>query len=657
MKSATLGLFAVVLLSATAPGHAQSNSIALTWTGNVSQAWNVAGNWSPARVPTSADNVLIPGSTQSLHTPNVTAVSAAGNVTLVSGAQLYLGPTATLNVSGDFINQAGSLIAIGRGTVALVGTTQQRIMGPAPTSFHNLSIGTAGAVTQAAVSIERGLIVKGDLTVGSGQPFTLLSTATGPSYVISAGGKVYGTVSAQRYLDPSLNPGQGYRHLSSPVDNTTFASFVGPGYTPVFNPAYNTAIYAGQSNPYPTVFGYDQQRVTDYPQISGAAFDKGFYSPVIGDRMIPGQGYTVNLPGAANGVSGIGTVITYTGTLNDGDIVVNAMHGSAPGSGWQLLGNPYPSPLDWPTVLASAPGIDPPLYVYKSTGQYSGNYSSYVNGIATDGGSRVLPVGQGFAVFANYTSPVTYRNSQRLSSDSTFLQRTASTPLVGTRLLLSSASGATEAVVYFDANATPDYDRNLDAGAIPAGRVRLATLAPAGTGREMTINSQPELGAQDVRIPLTLTVTTADTYQLSHTEGDLPAGYRVFLVDTEVGAITDLTGTAKATLTLPAGTVAPGRLTLLYSKTATPLAAAPAKELLATAIYPNPASGSVTLVLPVAARSGTAEIINALGQTVARHELAAAATQQLALTGCLPGVYTIRLTTPAGAVSKRLVIQ
>jgi hypothetical protein len=499
--------------------------------------------------------------------------------------------------------------------------------------------------------------VKGALTIPAGKVFTILSTGTGPGYVVNAGGSVVGTVSVQRYLDPSINPGRGYRHLSSPVDNTTFASFVGPGYTPIFNPAYNTAVNPGQVNPYPTVFGYDQTRVSTQPQIQTDAFTKGFYSPVIGDRMIPGQGYTVNLPGAANGVSGTGTVITYTGTLNDGDISVTVTHGTAQGSGWQLLGNPYPSPLDWPSVAATAPGVDPALYVFKSTGQYSGNYSAYVNGVGTNGGSRVLPLGQGYAVFANYTSQLTYKNSQRLSSDSTFLQRTAGTPLVGTRLLLSNAGGGTEAVVYFDQNATPDYDRNFDAGAVPAGRVQLATLAASGQGRELAINAQPELGSQDLRLPLTLTVADPGTYQLARTEGDLPAGYHVFLLDAQSGAVTDLTGTGKATLTLAAGTVAAGRLTLLYSKTATPLAAAPAKEMLATAIYPNPASGSVTLLLPPAARSGSAEIINALGQVVVRHELAAAATQQLPLAGCVPGVYTVRLSTPAGAVSKRLVIQ
>lgn len=656
MKFSKLGLFTLLLLSASSVSYAQGT---ITWTGSLSQAWTTPGNWSPAQVPSASDNVIIPGTSVALHNPTVSSAVKAAGLTLTSGAVLYLENTGTLNVYGDFTNQAGTVSGIGRGTVALVGPVTQLISGPAATSFRNLTIGPAGATTAGPVAVERGLVVRGNLTVGTNQSFTLLSTATGPGYVINAGGKVLGTVSVQRYVDPSLNPGLGYRHLSSPVDNTTFLTLQGPGYTPVFNPAYNTAAYPGQTRPFPTVFGYDQNRITTQPQSTYDDFNKGFYSPAASDRMVPGNGYTVNLPGAANGVSGTGTVVTFTGTLTDGNLSVPVTRGPQATAGWQMLGNPYPSPLDWNKVAPNTSGINTALYVYKSSGQYTGNYSSYVNGVGTNGGTNVLPLAQAYLVLATSNGQVNYTNAQRLSSDSTLLQRVAGQPLEGTRLLLSGSASRCEAVVYFDNGGTTGFDNNLDAPAIPAGVLRLGSVTTSGVAQELTINALPVLGTQDVAVPLTVTTSAAGTYQLARTDGTLPAGYKVFLLDAQANTTTDLSGTAPAQLTLTAGTTPPGRLALLFTKTATPLAAAPAQELIGTTVYPNPATGTVTVVMPQAARTGagSAELLNALGQLVSRHELSTAASQQLTLGNCPAGIYTLRLTTPAGVVSKRLVIQ
>ena len=74
-----------------------------------------------------------------------------------------------------------------------------------------------------------------------------------------------------------------------------------------------------------------------------------------------------------------------SGTLN---------RGTDADAGWQLLGNPYPAPLDWSTVAAAQrPGMDAAMYVYQSTGQYAGTYRSYANGV---GGSPLIAAGSGY---------------------------------------------------------------------------------------------------------------------------------------------------------------------------------------------------------------------------------------------------------------------
>ena len=72
---------------------------------------------------------------------------------------------------------------------------------------------------------------------------TLLSTPTaGTALVVNTNGAVTGPATMQRAIDPSLNAGPGYRHYSSPVASTTLSDLTTtPGFTPIFNQAYNTS--------------------------------------------------------------------------------------------------------------------------------------------------------------------------------------------------------------------------------------------------------------------------------------------------------------------------------------------------------------------------------------------------------------------------------
>ena len=79
-------------------------------------------------------------------------------------------------------------------------------------------------------------------------------------------------------------------------------------------------------------------------------------------------------------------------------------------------------------------------------------------------------------------------------------------------------------------------------------------------------------------------------------------------------------------------------------------------------LYPNPAHGSFTLLLP--AEMGrvavTAKLFNQLGQLVAERALpitAAGASAQFDVSGLAPGVYSLRLTGGSGQVVKRVVVE
>ena len=87
--------------------------------------------------------------------------------------------------------------------------------------------------------------------------------------------------------------------------------------------------------------------------------------------------------------------------------------------------------------------------------------------------------------------------------------------------------------------------------------------------------------------------------------------------------------------------------------------ALPALSAAAVQLYPNPARGAVTVLVPAVAGAAAvqAELLNALGQPVRRQVAATGAPFTVETAGLAPGVYTLRLQAGATTLAKRLVVQ
>ena len=626
-----------------------------TWLGTVSSAWGNGSNWSTGTVPTATSNVFIPGSTP--NQPVVSDAQQTGSVTLGLNAVLTTADGGVLSVSGNFVNNDGAVAGSGSGRVALVGSSQQEIAGGAASNFRNLSVGAAGAFTSAATSVAAGLTLTGNLTV-TGQTFTLRSNAsTGTAYVVNTGGVLTGPATVQRSIDGSLNAqGIGYRHYSAPVTNTTLGDLATSTYSPVFNPAYNGSATPYTTVPYPTVYGYSQAQYESSPATTiNTDFERGYFSPTASTPWVSGTAYTVNIPNSE--------LVDFVGTLANGAISTAAQGRSAKANaGWQLLGNPYPSALDWDQVATSGlAGINNALFVFKSSGQYSGSYASYVNGVGANGGTNVVPLGQGFFVRTSAvggSGSLNFQNSQRLATTSALFQRTTADTRPQLLLALSDGTKTTQADVYFESGATPAFDAAFDAEAFPSGNglVRASEI----NDNLLSINGLPAL-AGTVTVPLRVAVATAGTYTLGAASlANLPAGYHAYLRDASLNTYTDLATTPGAPVSLTAGT-ATGRFAVVFGTNA-PLAAAPAALAAQVAVYPNPAHGTAVLLLPATLRGQAAsqvDVLNTLGQVVLRRTLPAGGADQLELplSNLAAGIYTVRATTANGSVARQLRVE
>lgn len=631
----------------------------LTWNGSMSSNWRTAANWTPPIVPSIPNNIIIPGGTP--NQPVVSQPQQANDVTLLAGALLTTAPGGTLIVGGDFSNNGGAVAGTGDGTVLFNLNVNQTIGGTVPTEFQNLGIGAGTATLNAAsltgpVSVRRLLTLYGDLTV-NGQQLTLLSDANGTAEVVNVAGLVNGSVTVQRYIEPSRNAGVGYRHYSAPVSGSTVADLATPGFTPVVNPAFNTI--GNTASPFPNVYGYDQARVgSGVPAFS--VIDQGYFSPTaLSNVLNPTQGYTVNIAPPAK--------VDFRGTLGNGAISTPALPRSGhPDGGWHLRGNPYPAPLDWQLMINNnrLVNMENALYVFKSSGQYTGSYATYINGVGANGGTNLLPLGQGFYVrtVAGQTGQINFTNNERLTTYANpAFQRGTADARPQLSLSLRGTTAALQTAVYFDAAATAGFDRAADATYLPAANGLL--LATGGSSQSLAINGQPMLKGNDVLLPLHVAAATAGTYTLSvDALNNLPIGYHAYLRDAVAGTFTDLASNATIRLTLTPTDPVAGRYALLFTAQGRSTVKAPVELAQLASVYPNPAHHTATLLLPAALRGTQAtavQVLDNLGRVVLTRTLAAGSVEllELPLTTLRPGVYSVQAHTNAGLVAKRLVVE
>ncbi|MDO7874667.1 T9SS type A sorting domain-containing protein [Hymenobacter sp. ASUV-10] len=485
-----------------------------------------------------------------------------------------------------------------------------------------------------------------------GHALTLKSTPTGGTAIISdINGRVFGDITVERAIDPSLNAGSGYRHFSNPLNSGSTFGLTATNFTPVVNAAYNGSATPSAVTPFPNLFTYDFTAIAGSPATSYSAFDRGWRALGIGDvAPVRGTGFIAHLPASA--------VVSFTGTLNEVSQAVPLPANPDATAGWVLLGNPFVAPLDGRLITRPA-SVPAAFYVFETTGAYAGRYRAYVNGL---GASPLIPVGQGFfmsqdagAGAATLTIPTAARVNAYSAATPT-LHRPAADLRPQLQLRLSGHGSTDDLYLYAETGATPAFDAAFDARKLPSpGQVELATLA----GNELlSIDGRPALAAsQLLTVPLHVATPRPGPYTLRAEALLNLTATPVFLLDARTGQRIDLRQQPEYAFSTTATEPATGRFTLQLGAAAPTATAA---ELLSAAIslYPNPAHASVTVSgLPPTA--GSLTLIDALGRTALRRELTAATAGSLILptTGQAPGVYTLRLATAAAVVTKRVAIE
>lgn len=440
---------------------------------------------------------------------------------------------------------------------------------------------TAMALTinnNAVVSIPSGknVTLSGALKVNTGSSFTLENNAKliQPNF----SGANSGAITVKRNSAPMVR--LDYTLWSSPVA------------------AQNLFAFSPNTVTTPTARFYSYSTLTDSYDNTGITGTSSFTK---------GKGYAVRAP---NDFTSTPTVFTgqFTGVPNNGTISI-ALDATSPG--YNLVGNPYPSPINASTfVTANSSLIDGTLYFFShnaksdgtayetssggtgmqyatwnSTGTAAASSNSLVTGMNnTSTPNGTIQVGQGFIVKATANGTLTFNNDMRTvtsteaNADQFFkvnnntIGPKAVTAAIATekhRLWLDltneKGEGLSQLLVGYVDGATNEVDNLFDGEEFGSPKTSLTSQL---NGKSYTIQGRAlPFNDTDV-VPLAFKAAANGRYTiaLSKTDGLFASNQEVLLKDNATGTVKDLK-TGSYTFSATAGT-ASSRFELAYSKSA-----------------------------------------------------------------------------------------
>jgi hypothetical protein len=226
-----------------------------------------------------------------------------------------------------------------------------------------------------------------------------------------------------------------------------------------------------------------------------------------------------------------GFTASYTGSMNTGNQTYSTAY-SGGSNGWNLVGNPYPSSIDWSASSGwTKTNINDATYIHTD----ASHWATFISGVGANSGTRYIAPGQGFFVQSNAAGgTLAMTNSVRVHNATTFFKNSDEVVPNLLRIEVSGNGYKDEAVVRFAAEATAEFDGNYDAHKLYGDVAEAAQVYTLGS-IPLAINSLPATGT----VPLGIYSGAAGTYTLAATEINDLTG--VTLEDTHTGIFTDLT--------------------------------------------------------------------------------------------------------------------
>ncbi|MET4141741.1 hypothetical protein [Pedobacter sp. UYP1] len=487
------------------------------------------GNASTAAAQTMQVNSTNPVYNLTINSSNVAALLQSTNLTVSNNVSVTAG---SFNINNKILAIGGGIsnsgtFTVSSGTILMNGTAAQTIPASAFAAnlIKNLTINNNAGVTLAGTLNLTDILLATGGTLNAGGYLTLLSTATQTALIDGSGaGNILGNVTMQRYL----TAGYGYKYFSSPFQGATVSNF---------------ASTVDLNATFPNFYNYIENKPTT-----------GFTTYTTTTNLLyPMQGYAADF-----GSSMAQKTVSITGVVSNG-VVSSTLynHNQTYTQGFNLVGNPYPSPINWDASSGwTRTNIDNAIYYFDSstTSQYTGAYSTYINGVSSDGiAVNTIASMQGFFIHVSdgaypVTGTLAINNNARVNNLSPIFHKSTffSAPDKPVLLRLSAnfsdnTSSSDPIVVYFNNRATQVFDKEFDAIKLMNINELLPSLySLTADSKKLVINALPEVNTLTI---ISLGIQTDKDGTVTFNLRDLeqwPSNLHLYLVDSEKGISQDL---------------------------------------------------------------------------------------------------------------------
>jgi len=556
------------------------------WTGS---AWNT-GSKTAGSASTAA-----PSSNQDVNIFAAGTLTQSGNLSCrayksLSGTSHDLGSN-TLSVGGDMT--VNGTFTSGSATLNLTGSGSQAVGGSLSSlSVTNLGFASSGTKTLSMPAVVTGAVTQTGTAVLATNGLTLISTATGTARIdqLSSGSAVTGTITAERYVPAN---GRRWRFLASPVsggttlqwrDNAGSTSGRGTHITGA------TGTVDASSNNSSSAYRYNESSAAGGSNInakweaidgnSAIANGRGYRVFVRGDRSISLT--TVNTTNNA-------TTLWVSGSNPSSPVSMPVTYNASLGNGWNLVGNPYPSPIDWSASTGwTKTNVGGTIWVWNPI---TNSYGSFDGTTPTNSVTRYLASGQAFFVQATGSSPaLSAGESVKVSNTPSNMFKAAERNSLR-MTLVKDATESDEAVVRFMDNKSDEFTYTDDV-AKPMMNPSVNISSYFGTDKYAIVNYMNTKSMDAKVIPLGASVAEEGTYDLNFAQVDgFDANINIYLKDNYNNTITDLRQNSKYAFNVDskAESIMDGRLELIFVNKTSSIESVLAGRTANMTVYPNPA--------------------------------------------------------------------
>jgi hypothetical protein len=379
------------------------------------------------------------------------------------------------------------------------------------------------------------LVSNGNLDSNNG--IVLLSTGNATALIDGTGlGNVTGNVTVQRKVGSTT----GFHYLSSPVGD----AFVGnntTGWSDDFlissvwdNFAYNPTVTNFTS--FPQVWEYNESDPNSNPGFGWIGATSS------ADPLTPLKGFACVVPANA--------MVDVFGPVNNGIINYSV---TANSDGLNLIGNPYPSPISWNAFRAHNPALSATYQAFITSGGYAGNYGTFNGTVGTLGVGNIIASSQGIFVTAVSSGSISALNADRTTDLApTFFTQTQVKDLA--RIELNAGQSKDEAVVYFDDNASDNFE-SIDGLKIQSLEQGISSLWSYSDGKNLSINALGSFSSEKI-IPINIKAASNGNYTISITDiSTFSASAMIYLVDAETGVEQNVRMNPEMQVALTAGQI------------------------------------------------------------------------------------------------------